>query len=501
MNPSNNASYFERLPDEMVEEIFKYCHEETSIMDLSITPWAITRVSRRFRRIACGIPDLWSTIHLDVDWCLNHYHNVDILPAILSEISARTERHLLDITYLCKDSRGLAVESKKHNVWDTLTDILSPSSWRSLTISCGVNASPLLGKLDSQSPFAQEANPLVQLRSLFVSIPDTLHTALTVHKLGAMPRVTSLSVGTLILSRNLCKQINHLSILPSGDSEGDLSVWLLMTLTPNLTVLDLSASVSYLVLPLTLHHVSTLHLGIPSDPEVIESLHRLSLPHLQTLLLRNLNYATATRSSIPYLCQFLYNHSSTLRSLSVFCSQPQDYMLLTILECVPHLVRLCIHGMVGDEFLVGLSKPNELLSELQLLNIQSLPIYSTESLDKLIAARRESSLTISGALVFLSRGKRTNSKGYYAIEVGPGRLGQEVTKLTLDMVLAELLVALEVALKRRDELDEFTTDRSPSIKGRSMFCQAVFIAIEQSATTAQGNPTPNLPFYLRLVLV
>ncbi|KAK7021845.1 hypothetical protein VNI00_017238 [Paramarasmius palmivorus] len=464
MNPSNNASYFERLPDEMVEEIFKYCHEETSIMDLSITPWAITRVSRRFRRIACGIPDLWSTIHVDVDWCLKHYHNVDILPAILSEISARTERHLLDITYLCKDSRGLAVESKKHNVWDTLTDILSPSSWRSLTISCGVNASPLLGKLDSQSPFAQEANPLVQLRSLSVSIPDTLHTALTVHKLGAMPRVTSLSVGTLILSRTLCKQINHLSILPSGDSEGDLSVWVIDDVDTNLTVLDLSASVSYLVLPLTLHHSSPSSNPSPSQSQLRNG--KLEAPYL----------------TMPIPLQSLFNPSISFCLLLTAAG----LYALDHLECVPHL---------------GLASPNELLSELQLLNIQSLPIYSTESLDKLIAARRESSLTISGALVFLSRGKRTNSKGYYAIEVGPGRLGQEVTKLTLDMVLAELLVALEVALKRRDELDEFTTDRSPSIKGRSMFCQAVFIAIEQSATAAQGNPTPNLPFYLRLVLV
>ncbi|KAK7030821.1 hypothetical protein VNI00_013929 [Paramarasmius palmivorus] len=452
----------------MVEEIFKHFHN-TNTLDFKSSAWRISRVSRRFRRIASSMRSLWSSVHLDLDWCiqLEKHHGMVIFPRILktlSDIRSRTGDGSLDVTYICHDtSRDVAAQGTKEHVWDLLVQILPPHFWRSLTIKCAKDASPLLGETSLHDPFAEDPGPLVRLESLSISIPDFRQTELTVRRLGAMPRITSWAVSTTVVPhapRNVCEQIQNLSVLPvlvQGSETVDTDAWMLMRSMPKVTTLHLPAAMPPLSTHLELDRISTLHFHIPKNPRTLRSIEHLTLPHLHTLTLSGIRYSTT--KELFSLCPFLEKHSATLRVLSVDCRQPQDYIIVGVLDSLPHLETLSIEGYVGDGLLGVLSAPKYLVPELKSLRIASPPIFSIEGLERLKRGRGDST-RISCGWILLSDGEYS-PRIDYSREPSPAGL----EALDLDMVFSELVVALELGLQQKNDLNNEASANLPQING------------------------------------
>ncbi|KAG2035629.1 hypothetical protein BDR03DRAFT_983478 [Suillus americanus] len=129
---TNVSSLIYRLPTEILSEIFLYCLPEDEHVTYAsrLAPMLLTRICRRWREVAVGLPRLWCRLHVDF-W----YEDWKTRSASHEEWQTRA----FGYDAWLKRSRGcpLSLRLECGNDWSELQSLLQPYAQKISTLSLG----------------------------------------------------------------------------------------------------------------------------------------------------------------------------------------------------------------------------------------------------------------------------------------------------------------------------------------------------------------------------
>ncbi|KAL0567025.1 hypothetical protein V5O48_014971 [Marasmius crinis-equi] len=93
----------DRLPTEILGEVFKCCPYLESTFCPWQTPWVLGQVCRRWRQLSMNLPELWTKVYLDLWTIIDNFGQDDTASEILKEALRRTADQKLRITITACD--------------------------------------------------------------------------------------------------------------------------------------------------------------------------------------------------------------------------------------------------------------------------------------------------------------------------------------------------------------------------------------------------------------
>ncbi|KAL0958042.1 hypothetical protein HGRIS_000218 [Hohenbuehelia grisea] len=195
-----------RIPAEIFSEIFQYCCGTDQLEVFTRTrprqrQWILPAVSRRWRAIALSTPQLWATLHFDIDRIVSA-KRLENLDDIAKEIFKRSGRAPLAI--------AVTISRSGH---DLLRAVLAESfRWKSFRIS--------LSQLQTVTVLNDQRGNFPILEAIDISAPRPLAEPLNAFK--TCPKLHTIGLSGGVLTRNVAapwEKITNFSVLEPQDPE------------------------------------------------------------------------------------------------------------------------------------------------------------------------------------------------------------------------------------------------------------------------------------------